>query len=140
MTPMIDVVFLLLIFFVCASVGQVPEMLLPTKLSPGALSAQEVVEPVKPLGDVWIRLRRTADSRTEFEVQNRLLADFDALKQMLIELADTAPEIPIILDIEGDIPMQDVIAVLDLCQVIGFETIDFAVDAKAASGTPPGKN
>ena len=30
MTPLIDVVFLLLIFFVCASTGQIRESLLPT--------------------------------------------------------------------------------------------------------------
>ena len=32
MTPMIDVVFLLLIFFVCASIGAVREDIMPTRL------------------------------------------------------------------------------------------------------------
>ena len=36
MTPMIDVVFLLLVFFVCASIGQAPEVLLPAELSVGS--------------------------------------------------------------------------------------------------------
>ena len=33
MTPMIDVVFLLLIFFICAAAGQVKEAVLPTEMS-----------------------------------------------------------------------------------------------------------
>ncbi|HCK54980.1 MAG TPA: hypothetical protein DIC23_17315, partial [Planctomycetaceae bacterium] len=41
MTPLIDVVFLLLIFFVCASTDQVRESLLPTELSGGAIEASE---------------------------------------------------------------------------------------------------
>ena len=45
MTPMIDVVFLLLIFFICASVGQRSEALLPTQLAEGgAVPAAEMVQ------------------------------------------------------------------------------------------------
>ena len=40
MTPMIDVVFLLLIFFVCASVGQTADSLLPTELAAGGVAAK----------------------------------------------------------------------------------------------------
>ena len=42
MTPMIDVVFLLLIFFVCASIGQIPESLLPTPLNSGSIDSIRV--------------------------------------------------------------------------------------------------
>ena len=46
MTPMIDVIFQLLIFFICASAGQVQEAHLPTELAPGSIEA------VQPLGQV----------------------------------------------------------------------------------------
>ena len=42
MTPLIDVVFLLLIFFVCASTGQIRESLLPTELSGGSIESAAV--------------------------------------------------------------------------------------------------
>lgn len=35
MTPMIDIVFQLLIFFICASTGTVRDLLLQTDLAPG---------------------------------------------------------------------------------------------------------
>ena len=42
MTPMIDVVFQLLIFFVVASTGQVAEALLPTELAASGTAAAPV--------------------------------------------------------------------------------------------------
>ena len=41
MTPMIDIVFLLLVFFVCVATDQVVEMSLPTELASGSVDAQQ---------------------------------------------------------------------------------------------------
>jgi len=130
MTPMIDVVFLLLIFFVCASVGQIRESLLPTELSAGTIESDAVVERPKPLGEVWLHLRRTDDLRTVTELNGSEYRDFASLKANLIELAQLAPEIPVILDIEPDVPLGDLIRVYDTCRAAEFQSINFAAEAK----------
>jgi biopolymer transport protein ExbD len=106
MTPMIDVVFLLLIFFVCASIGQIRESTLPTPLAAGSIEAVDPIESPQPLGDVWVRLARNGEGDsavTTAEVNDLLYDDWDRLRGILRELASVAPEIPVILDIEHDV-------------------------------------
>ena len=43
--------------------------------------------------------------------------------------AGVGVEVPVILDIAGPVPMEDVIDVYDLCRGIGWETIQFAAAA-----------
>ena len=117
MTPMIDVVFLLLIFFVCASIGQIPESTLPTPLAAGSIEAADPIEAPKPLGEVWIRLARRGagkDAVTTAEVNNQRYEDWDRLRGTLRELASVAPEIPVILDIGKSVPVGDRAAALGL--------------------------
>ncbi len=127
MTPMIDVVFLLLIFFVCTSVGQIRESLLPAELAGGSIASAEPVEQLDPLGDIWIGLKREGDA-TLFELNSIEHRDWVALKSVLMELAEVAPEMPVILDTAADVPFGDVIAVYDTCRAAGFDQIDFATD------------
>ena len=139
MTPMIDVVFLLLIFFVCASLGQVRESLLPTELAAGGIGSQEIRDRPKPFGEVWLFLRPGAGGRTEVQVNEggETYADFGRLKRQLDLLAAATTEIPVILDIEPNIPLGDMIRVFDTCDAAGFQSINFATDpAPAAKKTP----
>ena len=135
MTPMIDVVFLLLIFFVCASVGQVRESLLPTELAEGSIDSVEAAEQVQPFGEVWLFLRRDDDRVTRVQINQggREYENFDLLKQQIDQLAEATTEVPVILDIEGDVPYGDVIRVYDACYAARFETIRFAADAKSVA-------
>lgn len=130
MTPMIDVVFLLLIFFVCASVGQVRESLLPTELSGGAISTPLASEVEKPLGEAWVRLRR-AERETRIEIESRAFSGPEKFEQMagfLASLAAAAPEIPVILDIDGEVPLEEAIRAYDACRAARFDSIHFAID------------
>jgi len=129
MTPMIDVVFLLLIFFVCASVGQIRESSLPTPLAAGSIEAADPIETPKPLGDVWVRLTRRGEGDgavTTAEVNNQLYEDWNRLRGTLRELASVAPEIPVILDIESGVPVGDFVDIYDTCRSAGFDNIQFA--------------
>lgn len=132
MTPMIDVVFLLLIFFVCASIGQKRESLLPTELGAGSVRSEEVVEQQNPLGEVWVHLRTpegTAEpGPTVVELNDREYTEFDRLQATLTKLAELAPEIPVILDIANDVPLGDVIRVYDTCRDAHFQSIHFAAE------------
>jgi biopolymer transport protein ExbD len=139
MTPMIDVVFLLLIFFVCASLGQIRESLLPTELAAGAIDSQEFRDRPKPFGEVWLFLRPAADGRTEVQVNEggETYADFGRLKRQLDLLAAATTEIPVILDIAPNVPLGDMIRVFDTCDAAGFESINFATDPAPAAKKKP---
>ena len=137
MTPMIDVVFLLLIFFISASANQIKELLLPTELATGSIESTEVVPEEKPLGEVWLKLKQR-DNQTIVELNDREYSQFDQLKQTLVELAELAPEIPVILDIEENVPLGEMIRVYDTSLAAGFQSIHFATDINKV--TPKAKS
>ncbi len=125
MTSMIEVVFLLLIFFICASVGMTREDLLSTLLSSGDSSS--VLEQVdQPLGEVWVKIRLTESGQPAMMLEGREFDDFDALRETLSQLAGVAPEIPVILDIASEVRMEDVIHLYDICVQAKFQSIHFA--------------
>lgn len=136
MTPMIDVVFLLLIFFISASANQIREFLLPTELATGSIESTESVPQEKPLGEVWLKLKQR-DNQTIVELNDREYARFDELKQTLTELAALAPEIPVILDIDEEVPLGEMIRAYDTSLAAGFYSIHFATDASKVA--PPKK-
>jgi biopolymer transport protein ExbD len=127
MTPLIDVVFQLLIFFICASTGHLRELLLPTDFASGAIGDKAPKQIEKPLGEVRIKLRREIDT-TIYQVEGREFQDLESLGGMLRALAETAIEIPVILEIGGDVPLGDAVGVYDGCRAVRFRAIHFAVD------------
>ncbi|MFG0334220.1 MAG: biopolymer transporter ExbD [Maioricimonas sp. JB049] len=137
MTPMIDIVFLLLVFFVVAAAGQVQESFLPTELS----AAGAIETPAEPLEqdpwivEVWLRLQPdTVTGRTVVDMNGTIYEDFARLREQLRALAEISPDNPVILDIAPDIPLEDVIDVYDSCREAGFESVNFAADADAVAG------
>ena len=136
MTPMIDVIFQLLIFFVCASAGQVQEAHLPTELTPGSIESVNPLAVERPFGEVWLKLHQRDgeepnSKQTVVELNDREYSDDATLRQTLIVLAETTPEIPVILDIDGPVPLGDVVRVYDACQAANFQQISFATKLSA---------
>ena len=129
MTPMIDLVFLLLVFFICASVGRVSEQILPTELAGTSAEVAAADPEPDPLGDLWVHLVRRGD-RTAAEVngvEHPDLAALAAIMQGLAE-ADAAGTMPVILDIDPPVPAGDVIAAYDAARAAGFASVSFAAD------------
>ncbi|MFN0198741.1 MAG: ExbD/TolR family protein [Planctomycetaceae bacterium] len=126
MTSMIDVVFLLLIFFICASVGMTREDLMSTFLSSGVSTSIAVEKVEQPLGEVWVKVRVTESGQPVMELESREFEDFDDLQETLSQLAKVAPEIPVILDIASAVRMEDVIRLYDICVQAKFQSIHFA--------------
>ncbi len=129
MTPMIDVVFLLLIFFVCASLGQKPEFLLSTPLSGTIENTETHPEEIPPpVDDVWVELSWQGE-RTVVHLNDRELTNFEQVLSTLHGLAEIAPETPVILDVGPDVPMRDVIRTYDTCRAARYESVSFATSA-----------
>ena len=131
LTPMIDLVFLLLTFWICASVGRVSEQVLATELSGAAIEANDPIDdPPPPLGELWIRLERRGDETTA-TVNGSTAPNLAALERTLAGLADAdaAAELPAILDVDAAVPVGDVVRVYDAARAAGFVQISFAADA-----------
>ena len=136
MTPLIDVVFQLLIFFICASTGHLRELLLPTDFAAGALGDQAAKQIERPLGEVWIRLTRESDE-TVMRLEGLEFRQLEELQATLVSLAKTANDIPVILDIGGDVPLGDAVGVFDASRAAGFRSISFAAEAPRAEKAAP---
>ena len=137
MTPMIDVVFLLLIFFVCASVGQMVESKMTVDLSSGGVESEmKAPTPQKPwVTEVWLKLKRDEiNQKTTVEMNGREFVEFEPLEADLRALAELSPDSPIILDIAGEVPAGDVIHVDDACRAAGFQSISYAAEPEKLKG------
>ncbi|MFN9717204.1 MAG: ExbD/TolR family protein [Planctomycetota bacterium] len=134
MTPMIDVVFLLLVFFICASVGGSADQLLPADLNGNMGPADAEMQPADP--EKWnhpaIRVRVEPAPLGNFSVllEDQPLDGIDELTRRLTQLASADPESSIILSIHDDIAVQQFISIYDLCQSLQFRNISFAVSGQ----------
>ena len=131
MTPMIDVIFLLLIFFVCTANFQAIEEVLPTNLSlPGSIESDAPVDPLeRDLDDVKVRIL-WRDGRVHWQINQR---DYDRLGDVHAVLAGIArlkSDLPVILDPDGQVPMENLIDVYDLCLAVGLEKVQVAASVE----------
>ncbi len=140
MTPMIDVVFLLLVFFVCASIGRTPDNLLPAELKAGSTESQLKTEP--PPEQNWehqqVRIHVSAAGSESGDVRVRLneqpVSGMAELERRLRRLAEADPLSAIILDVDDGVLVQQFITVYDLCQLLKFSSISFATRSAGAAG------
>ncbi len=125
---MIDCVFLLLIFFVCASVGATSEAVLPTELAAGGIATELPAQEPEQLDRLWLKLMPQG-GRTVAELNGTIHPDLDALSGVLrgLKQAGAAGEMPVVLDVAAAVPLGDAIRVYDECLAAGFARIDFAI-------------
>lgn len=126
LTPLIDVVFLLLIFFMVSTTFNRDSELgleLPE-------ANQEAVE--RPADTIEI----SVDAQGRYYVNGRRLVNTQlaTLKQAIGKAAGEAEEPPIIVSADAKTPHQAVIVVMDAVQQLGFSRMSFATQVKANSG------
>jgi biopolymer transport protein ExbD len=130
-TPMVDVVFQLLVFFVLASGGRIAERTLSTALVPGSVASivpQKAIAPERT-SEIWLHLRRDrADRATTVRVNDAPSGELSLLPDALRTAKGTDPTSSIILDVPGNIPWGDVIRVYDACRAAKFRAINFAAN------------
>ncbi|MGR9051580.1 MAG: ExbD/TolR family protein [Gammaproteobacteria bacterium] len=129
-TPMIDVVFLLLIFFMVTTTFN-RETALNIKL-PEA----EGVEPEQHLKEINLTIDAdgiyylTGSDGLPHQLVNQKKT---TLQQELLKLAGHSRNLPFIISADGNTPHKSVIAALDIAGQVGFKHITFAAIKKPGS-------
>ncbi len=129
MTPMIDVVFLLLVFFLSTSSFQKLEKALPsaTAAAPdtqkqGNATEQELAKSLSDLSDVVIRIRIPKEASTqvvEYTVNGDTAASLAELTSRMSQLVRVQPDVPIVIDPEDNVPAGEAIRVYDIARANG---------------------
>ena len=127
MTPMIDVVFLLLIFFVCTASFQIAEAMLPSPLSRMGATAVELLPEMTdiPLERVLVEISRAGEA-SQISINGQACPTLQRLSELLSALAAIDRTLPVILDIAGETRLAVAIDVYDRCRLAGFDQIQFA--------------
>ena len=129
LTPMIDCVFLLMIYFIFSSNFNIAEQLLPSQLSAaagsGASSTDTPPPPEADFEDVVVRILWQGTTPT-WAVNDTPVPSLAALRQTLAQVARIKRNAPIILHPDAEVPLGDVIEVYDISRLVGFEKVQFA--------------
>ncbi len=133
MTPMIDVVFLLLVFFIWTASFQIVERVLPSQLSELAGSTSVPSnEPPPPQDDfdrVVIRVL-WVDEVPAWRVNDMAVGSLEELRVRLSAIVGIKRDAPVILHPDPAVPLGHVIDLYDAARLIGFEQIQFVTSEK----------
>ncbi len=129
MTPMIDVVFLLLVFFLWTASFQIVEYVLPSQVTAAAGTSEEsqLDEPPPDVDfdEIVIRVLWTGEAPA-WTVNDAPLASLAEVRVFLARLAKIKQDAPVILDPDPQVPLGHVIDVYDAARLEQFEKVQFA--------------
>ncbi len=136
MTPMIDVVFLLLVFFLCtASFEQPEENLAASLVVESKTPGNEQAEAIPPeLEDVTIVGRSVGGFTTWTVNEGRTTGDLGELAALLAQLVAIDRGLPVTIDPGDGVPLGDVVGAYDAARSAGFARVLMTADAEAAGG------
>jgi biopolymer transport protein ExbD len=130
MTPMIDVVFLLLVFFVWTASFQVIEHVLTSEMKAEMGSdTSQLVEPIpeQDFDKIVIRIRWDGRQPT-WTVRDQPMKSIDEVRSIMESVAGVKPDAPIILHPDSVVPLGYVIEAYDVSKQVGFQKVSFAVN------------
>jgi biopolymer transport protein ExbD len=130
MTPMIDVVFLLLVFFVWTSSFQAVEALLPSRLaaeSGGQAAPPIEISPEFDFDQVVVRVD-WQEGRVGWQINDAPLDSLEHLRSALDQIHTVQPQAPIIVHPFEQVPLAHVIQAYDLARLSGFTKVSLAAD------------
>ena len=129
MTPMIDVVFLLLVFFVWTSSFELPEFDLPGAIAaPAAGGSEATVEPPTPseaFDEILVRIMNV-NAATAIELNGKRLTDHGDLKQRLTAIIGLGVQPPVVVHPDPDVTMRVATSVYDVARAAGADRVLFA--------------
>ena len=124
MTPMIDVVFQLILFFMLTPLTGAPGQLEARLPATPGLFPQREVEPEEFTRLVLIELRQR-NTFTEVRIEGELALDLEALYRRLLFIRSEVLRPVILIDAEDDVPVGLVVGVFDTCRRARFADINF---------------
>lgn len=129
-TPLIDVVFLMLIFFMVSTTFDKQTQL---KVDLPQASDQQVAETPD------LKIEITIDAQGQFYVNERELVKHDAvtLQRSLQKVADGRVDLPIIVSGDRRAPLQSMMTVLDVAAQLGMARLSFV--ARRSDSEEPGE-
>ena len=116
MGPLIDCVFLLLIFFLVSTTMKKPEMEMPVELPDPAISA-------KPNTDMQPTII-TIDRKGSFYMKGIPIGQSE-LHRRIKEFAKNNPKVHIRIDVDREAPSRFLVQLLDLCSFEGLKNYAF---------------
>jgi biopolymer transport protein ExbD len=121
MAPMIDVVFLLLIFFMCTSSFDRPENEMRSDLPrTGGAVDKDDFDPV--------RIRLTGRGQAvRITCDNQPCPDFETLVKML-KARRAIADVPVVIRGDGTVPVARMIGALDACHQADLKRVAFAAE------------
>lgn len=132
MTPLIDVVFQLLLFFLLTASFHAAEHLLPSSVSApqasGAGSPAETPPPEDDFDQVVVRILWT-DGHPAWQVNGQQLGGLPEVRNTLAAVARVKADAPVILHPDPEVPLGHVIDIYDLTRLVGFPQVQFAASA-----------
>ena len=130
MTPMIDVVFLLLVFFVWTSSFELPEFDLPSAIAEPPAGGSQVSTDQTPQVEVFDELviRITMrDAAVQMELNGQQFDSVKAMQDQLAEIIALGVQPPVIVDPADQITMNVAVEVYDAARAAGADRVLFAV-------------
>ena len=121
---MIDVVFQLLIFFLCTASFKLTEQALPTTLPPLGAAAYKPPPEIEELELIRIGLTQSGDE-LHIDMNGNACAGIDDLADRLRQLMALA-NLPAVLDVSTEVEIGHMVAVYDMCLAVGLKDIHFA--------------
>ena len=129
MTPMIDVVFLLLVFFVWTSSFEIPEFDLPSSLAEapagGSEQNEDDSESVEAFDEIVVKLL-VQDASTLIQLNGQSIEDVASLQRQLSEIIALGVQPPVIVDPADQVTMDRAIEVYDAARNAGADRVLFA--------------
>jgi len=126
MTSMIDVIFLLLIFFVCTANFEKLEALLATELaSSGVTGGVAVPQPeILNLDHARISISYT-NGKPAWQVEGHNCRSLRDLQAVLVQIARAKDDFPIVISCDENVPIEFWLDVIDACRQVGLTNISF---------------
>ncbi|XZE46060.1 ExbD/TolR family protein [Pirellulaceae bacterium SH467] len=128
MTPMIDVVFLLLIFFLTTASFQKLEKQLPAasasqpEPAPKGTAPQPTESEVADFNDIVIKLSM-ANNGVRYTLQSNAIAGIEELTERLQAILRIRNDVPVIIDPENSVPAGEAIRVYDMVRQNGSVSV-----------------
>ena len=128
MTSMIDVIFLLLIFFVCTANFEKIEGLLATELASSGVTGRVAVTDPVLLGRDRAAIQITFfENHPAWQVEGRHCHSLRELQAILVQIARAKDDFPVIISCDESVPVEHWLDVIDACRQVGLTNLSFGL-------------